>query len=128
MGSRVAGVLTKLAHSLPLFSSASMQTLVQVRKNESDAFIRYRSTINDLVRDRLANDKTFSIREIQDFYHDELEPILAELRSIAKNSKRIGLRNAGFVLTGSLLGGSLGYFTGLLPHEFGKMFQLAGGV
>jgi hypothetical protein len=127
---RLAGssLITHLAHSVPVFGSVPLSTLIRLRKNEPEAFIRYRATINNIVRTRVASDRRLTAKEAKEVYEDELRPCVAELRTVSKTATRTGVRQSIVKAGASALAVSIGLFSGLLPSEYSAIFSAIGGI
>jgi hypothetical protein len=125
--SNAARFAASLAHSVPLFSEASISDVLKLRTEESDAFVRYRATLNKIVRDS-SSDRYLSDSEFRDLYADELRPRIAELNETARLSRRNRLRRAAVKSVATALAVSLGAISGLLPSEYKALFAAAGGI
>lgn len=117
-----------LAHTLPLVADLPLETVLKVRAQESDAFVRYRATINKLVRERAKTDKRLTDAELRDLFQDELRPRIAELTESARVASTSSKKRAMFKAGSVGLAVSLGVLSGLLPSEYKAALLAAGGT
>jgi len=93
-----AKLCARLAHSIPLFSEVPIETIVKIRREDSEAFQQYRSALGDIVKNYVASGKDVGEVEARDIYFDELEPRLRELERKARIERSAALKK-GFVRT-----------------------------
>lgn len=117
-----------LAHSVPLFSEAPIRTVLEIRAQEPEAFIRYRSTLNDVVREHIRPGTFLGPGESSQLYNDVLRPRIAKLRSEVVAIRRRSTRKAMAKIACSFAAITLGVVNGLLPTELAKLFTAVGGV
>jgi hypothetical protein len=113
-----------LAHSIPLFSQASIKGALKLRKSEPEAFIRYRASLNQIARQY---DGKLSDHDARQLYHDVLRPRISELQTASKNAARLGIHRLATKLSVSAFVISIGVIGGLLPKEIRQLFAAVGG-
>jgi hypothetical protein len=77
-----------LAHLLPLSGDLPIATLLRIRREERDAFIRYRSAIQLLFAEMMSKGRRVSKRDAQELYKEKIEPELLRIRSDLKQERR----------------------------------------
>lgn len=104
-----------LTHSLPLLGDLSIATLLKIRREERDSFLRYRSAVELLLTDIVKKKKGIGKREIQELFRERIEPQLLRMRSeLRQEGRRQRRRILGGI--GTLAATvALGAFGGLLP-------------
>jgi hypothetical protein len=104
-----------LTHSLPLLGDLSIATLLRIRREERDSFLRYRSAVELILTDIINKKKRIGKREIQELFRERIEPQLlrmkSELRQEGRRQRRRILGGIG-TLAASV---ALGAFGGVLP-------------
>jgi hypothetical protein len=105
-----------------------IRTVLKIRREEPEAFIRYRSTLNQVVQTYVKPGEVLTPKQAAELYHDHIRPELAELRIKAKTSFRAAVRKSvsKVLVSGAAL--SIGIMGGLLPNELGKLFTAIGGM
>ena len=117
-----------LAHTVPLLSDVPIRKVLQIRAQEPEAFIRYRSALNDIVREHIRPGIFLGADEASELYHDVLRPRIAKLKSEATARERSSRRKAAAKVVCSFAAVTLGVVNGLLPAELAKLFLAVGGV
>jgi hypothetical protein len=116
-----------LSHSVPLFSDVLIRKVVQIRAQEPEAFIQYRSALNNIIREHIRPGTFVGPSHATQLYHDVLRPRIAKLKSEADAWARSARRKAAKVAC-SLAAIALGVVSGLLPADLAKLFAAVGGV
>jgi hypothetical protein len=122
-----ARLCAHLAHSVPLFSDVSVEKALEIRLREPDAFVRYRSALNKIVRDHVRSGTFLGEEDATQLYHDVLRPEIAKLKSDALARQRASRRKALAKIGCSFAAITLGVVNGLLPTELAKLFTAVGG-
>lgn len=103
-----------LRHVLPTLKNVRIDELLNVRKNETDAFNVYRNSFNAI----LDNGKNLSEEELKEYIRDEVQPQIDKIQHALTSSKKtIKNRTAGEVVLGSAIF-SAALFSGLVPPEY----------
>jgi hypothetical protein len=74
-----------LAHSIPIFSDLSIDTIVRLRRENPESFVRYRNALAGIIRDHVQNPKGLSVRDARVIYADWLKPELDSLEAATRN-------------------------------------------
>jgi hypothetical protein len=104
-----------LTHLVPLLGDLPLATLLRIRREERDSFIRYRSALSQLLNEIVLRKRRIGKREIQELYRDKIEPELHRMKSeLRQEQKRQSRRIIGGAvsLAASV---ALGAFGGFLP-------------
>jgi len=95
----------QLIFEMPVFQNISINSLLQIRLNEYDAFTSYRDTINDVISEYISQNKDISSSVAKQIYSDLIHPKLITLDkkivSIRKSSIMKSLAHV-VISTGSL--------------------------
>jgi hypothetical protein len=121
-------LLSYLAHSVPFFSRMPIDAVLRIRRNESDAFLRYRATLNGLVLDKVKGEAPISRRKAQDLFEDELRPRILALKAAARSAQRSAVRKSLTKAAVGTMAISIGVFGGLLTKELGQIISTVVGV
>jgi hypothetical protein len=115
----------ELTHEIPLFSQLSLDSLVRLRREEPDAFSRYRNALDEIVRAHVQSRGGLTRSDARQIYLDRLRPEIENLESQAKRSRITALKAMGrkTAATGAILG--LGLYTKCLTNA-GDILKVAG--
>jgi len=104
-----------LTHSLPLLGDLSIATLLRIRREERDSFLRYRSAVELILTDIINKKKRVGKREMQELFRERIEPQLLRMKSeLHQEGRRQRRRILGGI--GTLAATvALGAFGGVLP-------------
>jgi hypothetical protein len=75
-----ASAAAYLTHELPI-GDVPIRGLLKIRKNEQDAFLRYRAAVETLCNDFLRKRRTISRKDARALYKEQMEPALQKLRA-----------------------------------------------
>jgi len=104
-----------LAHLVPLMGDLPVETLMRIRREERDSFVRYRYALHQLLSEVVAKKKRTSKREIQELFREKIEPEIKRMKSELKlERKRQAKRIVGGAV-GLAASVALGAFGGFLP-------------
>jgi hypothetical protein len=117
-----------LAHSLPLLGDLPIATLLRIRRQERDSFLRYRSALELMLTDLANRQKRIGKREIRQLFKERIEPQLLRMKS--------ELRGEGHRQRRRIVGGlgtlaatvALGAFGGALPMLVKASLAAAGSM
>ena len=102
-------------HSLPLLGDLSLATLLRIRKEERDSFVRYRSAVRRLLDNVASQNQPIGKQEIREISKQQIEPQLLRMKSeLYQEQKRQRRRAAGGLAT-LAAGVGLGAFGGIVP-------------
>lgn len=104
-----------LTHSVPLLGDLSIATLLRIRREERDSFMRYRAALDRILQDVAKRKKHIGKREAREMYKELIEPELLGMRSeLYQEQKRQRRRViAGFGTLAATV--ALGMFGGIVP-------------
>jgi hypothetical protein len=116
-----------LQYDMPIIEGVPLEELVAVRRSEHDAFLVYRDTLKDIIRNHVAEHPALSGREAQQMYEDVVQPSLNRMKAKASSIRRSLVEKTGrdVVITGGLVG--VGVFSGLLPADLAPLVGAVGG-
>ena len=125
---RTAALAAQLTHSLPLFSSLSVPSILRIRREGHEPIVLYRAALAEIVRDHLAKRERISPRRAREIFFDILEPQLAKLKADAAARRRSTSRKAiaKVGIPAALV--CLGVWGGFLPSALSALFKAVGGV
>jgi hypothetical protein len=102
-----------LKHALPTITNAKIEDLLSIRKNETDAFVVYRNSVNAL----LDNGKDLSEKEMIQLVNDIIKPQIDKIQlTLSSTKKSIKAKTTGEVILGSGII-SFAMFSGLVSPE-----------
>jgi hypothetical protein len=76
---RTQAIAEHLTHEIPVFSEAPIESIVQLRAENRDAFVMYRHAIERIVRGYLVGGGGLTAEDARQIYGDVLAPSLAKL-------------------------------------------------
>jgi hypothetical protein len=77
-----------LGHLLPLLGDLPVSTLLRIRREERDAFVKYRLAIQQLFTEMISAKKKISKKDVQELYKQRIEPELIRIRSELQHERR----------------------------------------
>ena len=77
-----------LMYELPILQGVPLDSLLDVRQKEQDAFLLYRDGINEVIRTYISQRKAFSSRDAKEIYGDVIQPKLNQLNARVSSIKR----------------------------------------
>ncbi|MBZ5520924.1 MAG: hypothetical protein LAP21_01565 [Acidobacteriia bacterium] len=104
-----------LTHLLPLLGDLPIATLLRIRREERDSFIRYRAAVQQLLENILRKKKRVAKREIQELYKENIEPELLHMRSELKQERRRQTRRIVGGVASLAASVAMGVFGGPIP-------------
>mgnify|MGYP000456264223 CR=1 FL=1 len=111
-------------HHLPLVFSNDLNTVVQLREQESEAFKVYRDKINTLIRQK----DLWKEKDISEIFRDQ---VLPEINMIEKKVKDWQTKTRESIKDKILFGSgavSIGLYSGTLPTSIGQFVAAIGGA
>lgn len=117
-----------LLHSVPLLNEVPIHTVIKLRQEEPEAFLRYRAAIARIIREFSREKEKLTEKEAKSISGDVLQPELARLRIQASAIRRAGVRKAVAKAAASFAAVGLGVYGGLLPSDLAGLLKVAGGV
>jgi len=118
----------KLLYELPILDNATLDFLLEVRENEPEAFLTYRNTISQIIKEYLSQRTHISDQDAQQIYEDIIYPRLCELNAKVKSIKSGALNTFKREITITATIAALGMYSGLLPIETKALVASLGGL
>ena len=119
---------SRLLYELPVLDDVPLDFLLAVRKNEHEAFLVYRNTISQVIREYLSQRRHISDQDAQQIYEDIIYPRLCELNakvtSIKSSAWNAFKRDIAITSTVAVLG----MYSGILPLEMKAIVAGLGGL
>lgn len=115
-----------LTHSVPLLNNVPIETVVRLRRENPEAFVRYRNALNKILQDHLRRDSAITEADARALFRDELQPSLDDLSFRAQHQWRLNIKKASrrtLALTATV---AVGIMAGLLPHAAADVLRLLG--
>lgn len=107
--------LHAMGHLVPLLGDLPVSTLLRIRREDRNAFARYRSALRQLLNEMVLRKRRISKREVDELFRDKIVPELLRMKSeLRQERKRQTRRIAGGIASLSA-GVSLGAFGAFLP-------------
>lgn len=102
---------------VPFAGDVSIARLVQLRARERDAFVRFRTTLQNAVEEALGSAETLSAKDAKTLFADTIQPELSRLNQSVRKAKRdlVTQPLASAAAITAVIG--LGATTGMLPTE-----------
>lgn len=113
-----------LFHQIPIIGEASIESIIALRKTDEDAFVVYRDSINNILKD-ISNIDQKSILDLQ---RDIIQPEIHKMKQTIKNNKKALIKTAARDAVLSSVGISIGIFSGLLPLDYSAVLGVMGGI
>lgn len=85
---RTALAFENLTHEIPLITNLPIRTILRIRDDSPGSFELYRSSLNKIVRERLAAGSSMTRTDARALYEDALAPALAQLQQEADRQQR----------------------------------------
>ncbi|GEM_PF-6020783 len=132
MSDRISGynalLRNKLLYELPILRNVSLNTILEIRRNEQDTFFVYRSAIDTVVKDYISQGRPLSDRDAQQIYDDIIFPKLCKL-NVKVDSIRSSLQKKlvqRVLIVGTVA--TLGIVSGVLPSTLQAVIAGVGGI
>lgn len=124
-GNSIPNVDNLPIYEMPIVSSASIKTILNLREVENDAFDRYRIALNRVIVERHNADNEIQMKEI---YDDILYPEMIHLDEQLHNIKSGAYKKAfsSIIISSILI--ATGVYTGAIPHNAPEILSSLGGV
>lgn len=115
-----------LTHSIPMFADLPVHAIAQLRRDEPDAFIRYRNALSGIVRDHVQNPKGLTEKDAKALYADWLKPELDGLEVAAHGAWKSSVAHLAqkVVVTAAVV--ALGVYTNVLSTEGAAILKTLG--
>ena len=117
-----------LNHTVPLLGDLSIETLLRIRREERDSFLKYRSALNRVLKDVAGRQKHVGKREVRDLYKQVIEPQLIGMRAEMHQERRRQIRRIVGGLGTLAATVSLGIFGGVVPLVIKGTVAAAGAM
>jgi hypothetical protein len=124
---RAAAIAKTLSHEVPVFAEAPIESVVELRAQDRDAFVLYRDTVKRIIRDHLMAGGGVTAEDARQIYGDALAPKLAKLRAEAKAYRRSLRRRALLKIGASTALLTIGVVSGALPAQMAEVLKAIGG-
>lgn len=92
-----------------------VETLMRIRREERDSFVRYRYALQQLLSEVVARKKRTSKREIQELFRENIEPEIKRMKSELKLERKRQAKRIFGGAAGLAASVALGAFGGFLP-------------
>jgi hypothetical protein len=102
---------------VPFVEDAIPSDLLKIRKNEEEAFLVFRQSLNQAITEYRKQGREFTERDAQAIYGDIIEPKLAQLNNKVKNAKKNLIKDTTYKILGWTGAISFGLYAGLLPAD-----------
>jgi len=115
-----------LTHSIPMFPDLPLHTIAELRREEPEAFLRYRNALTGIIRDHVQDPKGLTEKDARALYVDWLRPELDGLETAAKGSWKVGAARVAqkAAVTGAVV--ALGVYTNLLSAAGAAILKALG--
>jgi hypothetical protein len=117
-------LVTGLSHSVPVIKNASIQTLVELREKEGEAFAVYREAVAAVLREA---DLT-SPATIREAFADRIRPELANIDMAASSAKKLSRRSLFREIGVDTAAISIGMMLGSVKPTLGAVLAALGGL
>jgi len=124
---RISSLLAGITHSVPILSELPTANALRIRKEEPDAFLRYRAALGRILMEYTGAERTIGPSEAKEIYADVLLPEILRLRLQAKNYRRSKLSATIKKCTFSAMVVTMGFFGGL-PVQVAAALKAAGAT
>lgn len=107
-----------LTSLVPYLENVNPSEILHIRRNDEDAFVRFRQVLNDAVNECSAsNPRTFTKQDAVSIFQDVLRPELSRLDQVARHAQKSVLKGTTHTAVACTAAIVFGYFTGLLPLD-----------
>lgn len=111
--SKIENINKGIKFTMPFINNCSLDSIMNIRINEGDAFLNYRNSMNNLISSK----KELTDSELKDFVNDEINHQLVKIEAIIrKNKKHLVSEFGKNILLGSLAV-AVSTFTGVFPDS-----------
>lgn len=117
-----------LIYELPILQDVPLTAMLDIRRNEYDAFLTYRDGMNKVIKEYISQRKKLSSLEAREIHEDIVQPKLNELNARVKSIKRSLLRKPALDITIAVGILTIGLYSNLLTPEAGKIVAALGGI
>jgi hypothetical protein len=122
-----ATLCAHLAHTVPLMTDIPINSIIELRRSEPEAFQNYRSALSTIVKNHAGGGRAVTEKDAREIYLDVLKPAVDALQTTAANVRRGQIKKGMLkVATSSLLIG-LGIYGGILPSQMVELVKAIGG-
>ena len=121
-----SGLLAQLTHAIPILDELPTATVVRIRNEEPDSFLRYRVALSKILTEYIKARKHVEPSEAKQIYADLLLPEILRLRSETKNYRKAKMAGAIKKGASSAIAVTLGLFGGFSPEVTAAL--IAAGV
>ena len=122
----VAKLCEQLTHQIPLLETVPIPTIIRLRHEEPDAFVKYRNSVNDIAEQFIRDCKELSESEVRDVVNDKFKRPVQELFADAEaKENRLAKKSAQRAVISTALV-SLGVFGGIFPAHVRELIQTLG--
>jgi hypothetical protein len=122
----VTKLCEQLTHTIPLLAELPISTIVRIRREEPEAFIKYRNTVNEIAETFIRSGKELNDNEIRDLVNDQFRRPVQDLVVEAESKKkRLATGMLKKVAVPSALV-ALGIYGGIFPPHLKELIQALG--
>lgn len=114
---------------LPVNSAASLKSLIRLRKEEPEAFIRFQLALRTAMKERLASASSRTSAAIaKQIKREVIEPALGDIRRKLKTSRSIAARSAGAGMALGAIATTVGLMSPLSGNPVGVGLAVGGAI
>lgn len=118
--------LKHLTSMVPFIDELEIKDLIKLRKREEEAFIQYRSALNEAIDEFRLNKSGFTENDARSLYSDVIAPRLSALEQRTQHAKRDLLSKGYRPLIAVTAAISFGLYTGFIPAEIAEIAKVIG--
>ncbi len=114
---------SSLSHNIPYLPSIDLNRIIELRKNEGEAFQVYRHSLTTFLSNTKDNNDN-----LKDAFRDEIEPEIQKMNQVIKSSKKMIKSDLikDFVVGTTFV--SIGLFSHFLPDNISQVVTGLGGI
>ncbi|MPN01355.1 hypothetical protein SDC9_148564 [bioreactor metagenome] len=122
--SKSALVSGSLFHEVPIVGDATIESIINLRKNNEDSFTIYRDSINHFLKDT----KNFNQKMIAELQRDVIAPEIHKMEQTIKLNKKALIKNSSRNIALATTGITVGVFSGIFPLDYAALLGVIGGL
>jgi hypothetical protein len=107
--------LRQLQHTVPVLGQLSFATILQIRKQEKEAFESYRNAVTTISADILAANKKVPMTRAREMFRDAIEPELNKMKKEIKTYQKVRRSQVLSGIASIAAGVLIGAYAGLPP-------------
>lgn len=122
----VTKLCEQLTHTIPLLAELPIPTILRIRREEPEAFIKYRNTVNEIAETFIRSGKELTDNEIRELVNDQFRRPVQELVVEAESKKKklaAGMLKRAAIPSALV---ALGIYGGIFPPHLRELIQALG--